>query len=151
MLFIKLIAQKKIKTYSMTNKFVLLTFWQIAWINSCQVSILNFISYFVFTHIIIGMKQKVISQKSINIKKRRNNFSKNLDVSLPGLEDLVGLVLLLAAPEVGAGHTVVVITVLTLRLYLRRVHLQALLLRLRVLDGHQLQDLLRQDGQLVVE
>ena len=88
MLFIKLIAQKKIKTYSMTNKFVLLTFWQIAWINSCQVSILKSISYFVFTHIIIGMKPKKfhkkestsrkeekISQKKIHAQNRRKNIA----------------------------------------------------------------------------
>ena len=74
MLFIKLIAQKKIKTYSMTNKFVLLTFWQIAWINSCQVSILNFISYFVFTHIIIGMKPKKFHKKASTSRKEEKIY-----------------------------------------------------------------------------
>ena len=86
MLFIKLIAQKKIKTYSMTNKFVLLTFWQIAWINSCQVSILNFISYFVFTHIIIGMKPKKFHKEALTSRKEEKISQKN---TMPKTEEKI--------------------------------------------------------------
>ena len=70
----------------MTNKFVLLTFWQIAWINSCQVSILKFISYFVFTHIIIGMKPKKFHKKTSTSRKEEKISQKN---TMPKTEEKI--------------------------------------------------------------